>query len=172
MGKTIYIRHLLAALLLMLAMTASAYDFVKDGIYYSITTGTNVQVMNNGSYNTYNGQVNIPATVTNNGTTYKVTSVGYRSFRDCTGLTGVTIPEGVVYIMAEAFNGCTSLTNVTIPSTTSAIYTQAFEGCTSMTSAQLPSTDINIDAADVDGDTRAGIADVTALIDYLLSGTW
>ncbi|WP_409967976.1 leucine-rich repeat protein [Bengtsoniella intestinalis] len=42
----------------------------------------------------------------------EVTKVGAYAFYDCTNLTCVTIPEGVLEIEHDAFKGCTSLTQV------------------------------------------------------------
>ena len=125
----------LCALVACLACTlsAGAYDFMSEGIYYTISSGTNVSVANNGSFGTYSGDIFIPSTVTYNGVTYNVTSVGSQSFRGCTGLTSVRIPEGVHYIMGMAFYGCSALKRITIPSSVYTIYTQAFAGCTSLT---------------------------------------
>ena len=53
-------------------------------------------------------EIAIPETV--NGK--KVTSIGYRAFYECAGLTGVTIPESVVNIEEGAFDRCTGLENV------------------------------------------------------------
>ena len=41
-----------------------------------------------------------------------VTSIGYFAFRDCTGLTSVTIGDGVTTLGARAFFGCSSLQRV------------------------------------------------------------
>ena len=43
-----------------------------------------------------------------------VTSIGYWAFADCTSLTSVTIPDSVTSIGYCAFNGCTSLISATI----------------------------------------------------------
>ena len=40
------------------------------------------------------------------------TSIGNSAFRDCTGLTSVTIPDSVISIGGWAFDSCTSLTSV------------------------------------------------------------
>ena len=66
-------RHLLTALLLLCATVAGAHDFEVGGIYYNITSSTNltVEVTFRGddcwSYDEYTGAVTIPATVTYNG---------------------------------------------------------------------------------------------------------
>ena len=44
-----------------------------------------------------------------------VTSIGSYAFRDCTGLTSITIPSSVASIGASAFSGCSSLVEMTIP---------------------------------------------------------
>lgn len=46
------------------------------------------------------------------------TSIGNSAFRDCRGLTSVTIPDSVTSIAGSAFNGCSGLTSITMLSTT------------------------------------------------------
>ena len=124
------IKALSVIICLMLALSASAYDFEKNGIYYNIN-GTNVSVTyKTTSYNSYSGTVNIPATVTNGSTTYNVTSIGPSAFQNCTGLTRVVIPNSVYYLMNNAFKGCSGLSNITIPASVGAIYNNVFDGCT------------------------------------------
>ncbi len=67
--------------------------------------------------------------------THSVTSIGSGAFRDCAGLTGLTIPNSVASINSSAFSGCTGLTSVTLPRIVSDIERQAFFDCTSLTSA-------------------------------------
>ena len=129
---------LLALLMCALAAGAATENFSKNGIYYQLTTYSDgrgvLSVMNNGSFNTYSGVVNIPDSVQYNGVYYPVTGIGYQAFKNCTHLTGVTIPEGVMMLLNESFAGCTSLTKITLPSTMYAIYNNAFAGCTALTS--------------------------------------
>ncbi len=68
------------------------------------------------------------------------TSIGDYAFTGCTGLTSITIPEGVTSIGNYAFNGCTGLTSITIPDSVTRIGYSAFEGCTGLTSITIPSS--------------------------------
>ena len=54
------------------------------------------------------------------------------AFRNCTGLTSVTIHEGVTMIGYSAFEDCTGLTNVSIPNSVTTISYSAFSGCTGL----------------------------------------
>ena len=102
-------------------LVASAHDFKVDGIYYNITSYSDltVEVTYQGdSYdaysNEYSGAVAIPSTVTYNNKTYSVTSIGKLAFYGCRSLTTITIPEGVTSIGNNAFYGCSSLTTITV----------------------------------------------------------
>ncbi len=69
------------------------------------------------------GALVIPAEI--NG--YPVTSIGEKAFNGCTGLTSVTIPDGVTKIGALAFYSL-NLTSVTIPDSVISIGSDAFTG--------------------------------------------
>ena len=56
----------------------------------------------------------IPAVFENDGTWYRVTSIGDYAFFDCTGLTSITIPNSVTSIGDCAFEDCTGLTSITV----------------------------------------------------------
>ena len=107
-------KKLFTLLLALVATTALwAEDFEVNGIYYNILTDkTNeVEVTNNG-LSSYSGSVTIPSTVTHNGTTYSVTSIGDSAFYDCSSLTSITIPNSVTSIGDKAFYECSGLTSV------------------------------------------------------------
>ena len=70
------------------------------------------------------GDVSIPATLGG----VKVTRIGWEAFRNCKGLTSVTIPEGVTYIDFNAFSHC-GLKSVTLPSSLKVIGWAAFGKC-------------------------------------------
>ena len=98
------IRTTLLVLALLLPAIATAHDFVVDGIYYDINiNGNEATVTYNGSnikfpIGDYSGSVTIPSSVTYNGVTYSVTSIGRSTFSMCSGLTSVTIPNTVTSI--------------------------------------------------------------------------
>ena len=112
--QTIRTMALLACLLIELS--ASAYDFMVDGLCYNYNSdGTSVTVtyeQRTGGYSNLNGALIIPETVTYSGTTYSVTTIGDRAFYGCTGLTSVTIPNSVTKINTEAFSGCSNLADI------------------------------------------------------------
>ena len=104
---------------LMLPFTATAYDFMVDGLAYNVNDdGNSVSVTYTEYYSSsnYSGLTvaNIPDTVTYNEKTYSVTSIGIYAFDGCTGLTSITIPSSVTLIGGSAFDGCTGLTKVNI----------------------------------------------------------
>ena len=132
---------LLALIAAMLPQIASSHDFEVDGIYYLINGNhATVTFRGNSAFaysNEYTGDVNIPPTVSYNGTTYPVTEIGDHAFSNCTGLTSVTIPNSVTTIGEYAFSNCTGLTSVTIPNSVTSIGYWAFERCSGLTSVTI-----------------------------------
>ncbi len=66
-----------------------------------------------------------------------VTIIGEEAFLN-TGLTSITIPNSVTTIGASAFSGCKSLTSVTIGNGITSIENSVFSGCTNLTSITIP----------------------------------
>ena len=104
--------YVLLLIMSMYGTKASAHDIEvenADGvtIYYNwINNNTELAVsFREGSK--YSGNVVIPASVTNNGNTYSVTSVGADAFGNCSGLTSIEIPNSVSSIGYRSFYGCT-----------------------------------------------------------------
>lgn len=122
-------------------ITALGYDIECDGIFYLITGDNTVSVTNKtASYNSYSGEIVIPATITSAGITYDVTAIGANAFRKCTALTKVTIPSSVTSIDAYAFYQSTALTSVSMSNGLLTIGSYAFSQCSALTTVALPST--------------------------------
>ena len=157
--KKHYIKKLFATVAVLLcSVTANAHDFEVGGIYYNILSGENKTVKvtykgtNYGEYSyEYSGSVVIPESVTYNGTTYSVTSIGDDAFRECDGLTSVTIPNSVTSIGNGAFEYCDKLTSVTIPNSVTTIGGYAFFKCSKLEKVTIPNSVINIGGYAFDG---------------------
>ena len=96
---------LVIMLSLSVGLSSFAHDFEVGGIYYSNvnkeskTVKVSCQGTNYDSYdNEYTGSVTIPQTVQYSGVTYSVVAIGKEAFRDCSGVTNVTIPNSVTEI--------------------------------------------------------------------------
>jgi len=146
-----------AAVLVFVTLPCKAYDFSAvapsgQTLYYNIVNGK-AQV----TYKIYpysiGGDLIIPDTVTYNGSTYSVTSIGGYAFRECDSLISVTIPNSVTSIGEKAFRFCTSLTSITIPNSVNTIGGSAFDGCASLTSVTIPNSVTSIGWATFSGCT-------------------
>ena len=109
------------------------YSFQENGIFYEIKNDNEVSVSyDNSTLNIYKGHVAIPGSVTHDGITYQVTSIGLDAFKGCTLLTSVSIPNSVTVIEENAFSGCYGLTQLYIPSSLNLIDNKAFKDCSNL----------------------------------------
>ena len=67
-----------------------------------------------------------------------ITEIGRSAFFGCSGLTSLTLPAGITSIGDDAFYGCSGLTSITIPNGVTQIDKNAFRDCTGLTSLTLP----------------------------------
>ena len=141
---------LLTAVLMVLTMSAASLPqeawatvgetFTVGEIEYKVTAESpdspTVEVSGKQDTN-ISGDVAIPDTVDYSGTTYTVSSIGNNAFNGCSGLSSVTIGNGVSSIGMNAFLNCTSLTSVIIPDNVKSIGGEAFSGCSGLSSVTI-----------------------------------
>jgi len=153
---------LVVTAMLSAGITAFAYDFTVDGIYYSILSEEERTVEVTKSLSYYRGDIIIPERIIDNSTTYKVVSIGDNAFENCGGLTSVTIPNSVTTIGYKAFWNCDGLNSVTIPNSVTTIGLYAFWGCKGLIG-------INVDGNNKEYSSIDGVLynkDVSELICY------
>ena len=127
--KLIYRSFFVTMFALLISATVFAHDIEAvnaDGvtIYYAwINDSTELAVSyrtvshGGGSYSIYHeyyGSVVIPESVTYNGITYGVTSIGSDAFQSCSGLISVTIPKSIKTIGHSVFYGCGNLASIIV----------------------------------------------------------
>lgn len=140
---------LLLLLLVFCTSVANAYDFEVGGIYYNITSASQMTVevtaerLPEPGYDSYHvcryeGDIEIPQTVSWNGDTYNVTKIGDYAFATDNysylsnymfGLKSIKMPETIQTIGKHAFTLCRALHVVRIPANVSQIDELAFSGC-------------------------------------------
>ena len=83
--------------------------------------------------------ITVPATMTMDGVTYKVTVVAENAFKNKKTVEEVVLGENVKTIEDNAFSGCKNLKKVSMNGTVTEIGNKAFYKCTSLTSIEIPS---------------------------------
>ena len=108
-----------------------------NGIYYNLNEGEKTAQVTRDP-DKYSGAVSIPETVSYNGKTYTVTSIGDEAFCAYSRLTSVNIGNSVTSIGRSAFSGCKRLKSVNIPDSVTRIGDRAFRECSRLTSVNIP----------------------------------
>jgi len=104
---------LLSILLTLLPLLAGAEPVKIDGIWYNLVKKIKeAEVVK--YFNSYVGDIIIPSTVTYENVEYNVTSIGLFAFKNCEGLTSITIPNSITYIDSCAFEYANNLNSVFI----------------------------------------------------------
>ena len=117
-------------------LQAIVTEFTVDGLTYNITDADARTVEIIGYTTGLPDVLDIPATVTNNGINYNVTSIGADAIWGIDDLTEVSIPNSITTIGENVFWACYYMTKVTIGSGVTSIGAGAFalcEGLTEMT---------------------------------------
>ena len=135
---------MLVVLMLMMASSAMAQEAkfeVIGGLRYLLDTGAKTAALMSKTDGNYSGDIIIPEKVKgNDGVEYVVTSLGDECFKDCSGLTSITIPSSVTSLGDDCFTSCIGLTTITIPSSVTSLGDDCFSYCSSLTSIEIPSS--------------------------------
>ena len=145
---------------IMMSLSSFAVDWLSppdaciDGIAYHLDRVTKeASVTYNGEQplnspdatGGYTGVITIPSSITHEGVTYKVTTIGKFAFRYCKEITSITIPNSVTNIEKQAFGFCSGLTSITIPNSVTKIGAAAFQFCAGITSIIIPNSVTSIE---------------------------
>ena len=115
------------------AVCVWGYD-IADSLFTYTVQNDLVTITGLNSNIQFSGNLSIPNTIKGK----QVKNIGSYAFKDCTGLTNITIPSSVTDIGGYAFQGCTGLTRITIPDSVTSIGGSAFSGCSSLESITIP----------------------------------
>jgi len=112
-----------------------------DNVIYSLNSSNTASVTGNTLGTLTN--VIIPSTITDNGTSYTVSSIGTSAFINSSYLASIVIPDTVTIISSvtptdSAFGNCSALTSVTIGSSVTYIGDYAFISCSNLSSVTIP----------------------------------
>ena len=145
---------------LMLMTTSSAMAEVIDGIRYMLDPVKKTATILPQFNGYYSGDIIIPEKVKgNDGVEYVVTSLGASCFKDCSGLTSITIPSSVTSLGEGCFSYCSGLTSITIPSSVTSLGGYCFLGCRGLTSITIPSSVTSLGGYCFDG--CSGLTSIT-----------
>ncbi|MDE7377289.1 MAG: leucine-rich repeat domain-containing protein, partial [Muribaculaceae bacterium] len=134
------------------------YTIVNQAIKTCTTKCGEGDGYNGYSGNDVSGELEIPAIASDGMYEYSVIAIGECSFKNCNGLTSVTIPSSVKSIGDYAFYGC-SLSSIDIPDATTSIGNFTFCGCRELASVTIPTS-----VTSIGEHTFAGCVRLTSVI--------
>lgn len=111
----------------------------EDGvtIYYSVLSSSTCAVCGNGNANSYSGDVKVPSSVEYKGKMLDVVLVASSTFRNCTNLTSVILPNSIERIGTNVFEYSSNLKEVVIPSSVTEFGSSAFSYCSNLMSVKF-----------------------------------
>lgn len=121
----------------------NAATITVDGITYT-TKGNAATVAQKADKSFYKGDIVIPETVTDGGTTYNVTAIAPKAFKGTSAdapndkLTSVVLPKTITTTPRGCFQNCSVLKSVTLPSALTKIQQDAFSGCLALEEISIP----------------------------------
>ena len=125
------------AILAAVSSYAEGYFVTIDGLKYMADTHAKTATL---VANNYSGDIKVPASITDKGVEYRVTSLIESCFEECSNLTSVTLPSTITALGDRCFYNCNRLTSVNIPSSVTSIGSLCFGLCSALTSIDIPSS--------------------------------
>lgn len=129
-------RHTILSLLLALPLAAAAQQFEANGITYEVMRNYSGSVAVVRGTKTYSGTINLPSSVSYNGTSYAVRAIAAGAFGD-SYISSISFPYSLSEIGADAFKNCRNLWDIKIPTHVERLGAGSFEGCTSLTNVEF-----------------------------------
>ena len=132
-----------------------------DNITYEYVTGSKIAIAVKG--NPTENVVTIPASITVEGITYPVTTIGTKAFWNKNIIKELTISEGIKIIDSKAFRYCYGLHKLSLPSSLTEIGDYAFGNCSNMTSVTANMTEpfaVNNNVFEI-SETNNGVETIT-----------
>ena len=116
------------------SVTWKIIDESESPLKFKVLTEATAEVIKE---NCVEGSVTIPSKVVIDGKTYSVVSIASYAFKNCKGLTNITIPSSVVNIGTDAFAN-SGLTTIELPSSITSIGFGLFLACSDLVSVKIP----------------------------------
>lgn len=130
-------KRIICLLLVLCGLESFAYDFVSDGMAFSVTDAAKKEaVLEYDPMHPYSGDFVIPATATNGGVTYDVVGTGFMCFYAAT-ITSITFGDNQTAIADNTFYGCSALTKVDVPDRITRLGGSAFMYCANLEEVHL-----------------------------------
>ncbi len=145
------------------SMFVYAYDFVVNGICYTITSYSALECQVAASETSYHSTIEIPSKVQYKNKTLTVNDIASSAFKNATTLSKVTLPVSITSLGDSCFYGCTQLTNIVFKGDTTSFGNSVFENCTSLTTLNLPKVITSTGAFVFKGCTSLKKIDLTML---------
>ena len=120
--------------MLCASVSASAYDFKVDGLYYDIVDLPSLTVKVVGCNEEINEELTIPSTVKFSNRELTVIEIADDSFKGNVQITSLRIGDNVNTIGTRSFAGCDNITQVFLGASVADIKDASFEGCSSIQS--------------------------------------
>ena len=146
------------------AVDSSTYGLFNNETYYASCVET-VELGNNVDFLAYSATFKNCTHLREINLPDSVTSIVHKVFYGCTNLALTVLPDGITSIGSYAFQNCTNLALTVLPDGITSIGSYAFQNCTNLALTVLPDGITSIGGYAFSGCTSLYIIDLTAFTD-------